>query len=252
MKTKAIGRLLKCVLCTAVLLHSSAFVEEEYGYYDQTAQRGARSAQPAGAGGGGFLGLLKMGVMMAGGYFVGNWHTKKARKSARQKHAQMLQTVWQASIQERDQLVHDKNYEIHALRKRLEEAYATIDQLENAAYEVGVDVGYGTLKGDYEEFKAPDADGDDWIDRSEFNNYVRAYMQAYPEIPLSDYPKFEEMDLNKDGRISFQEWQQYLFKMRLAEQEALQNMYKEAASAQNFDNLYEQLYAQLNAQQARR
>ena len=53
-----------------------------------------------------------------------------------------------------------------------------------------------TLERDYEEFKAPDTDGDDMISRKEFAVYVRKYLSSFPELSEKDFPKFEEFDLN--------------------------------------------------------
>jgi hypothetical protein len=43
-------------------------------------------------------------------------------------------------------------------------------------------------------FKAPDLNGDDEISAAEFGEYIRDYMQAYPNIPEEDYPTFGDFD----------------------------------------------------------
>ena len=67
-----------------------------------------------------------------------------------------------------------------------------------------------TVERDYEEFKAPDTNNDDMISRAEFNTYVRKYLSSFPELSEKDFPKFEEFDLDADGVVSFDEWQQFL------------------------------------------
>lgn len=76
-----------------------------------------------------------------------------------------------------------------------------------------------TIERDYEEFKAPDANNDDMISRQEFNIYVRKYLSSFPELSEKDFPKFEEFDLDGDGIVSFDEWQQFLYLQK--QQEAL-------------------------------
>ncbi len=66
------------------------------------------------------------------------------------------------------------------------------------------------MERDYEEFKAPDTNGDDMISRAEFSTYVRKYLSSFPELSEKDFPKFEEFDLDADGMVSFEEWQQFL------------------------------------------
>jgi Ca2+-binding EF-hand superfamily protein len=48
------------------------------------------------------------------------------------------------------------------------------------------------------------------ISRAEFNTYVRKYLSSFPELSEKDFPKFEEFDLDGDGIVSFEEWQQFL------------------------------------------
>lgn len=67
-----------------------------------------------------------------------------------------------------------------------------------------------TVERDYEEFKAPDTNNDDMISRAEFNVYVKKYLSSFPELSESDFPKFDDFDLDGDGQVSFEEWQEFL------------------------------------------
>jgi len=109
------------------------------------------------------------------------------------------------------------------------------------------------LQRDYDEFKQPDANGDDVISEMEFSQYITNYMKAYPHIPREEYPTFRDFDTNRDGLVTFQEWQDYLYQQQLAEKQqakydskaktynVAQNMYDQANSAQGFQNLYDEL-----------
>lgn len=124
-----------------------------------------------------------------------------------------------------------------------------------------------SLKRDYEEFKQPDANGDDVISRAEFATYIHNYMKAYPHIPKEEYPTFEDFDMNRDGLVTFQEWQEYLYQQQLAEKQAakgggvgakahqnvaVHSMYDQANAAEGFQNLYAQLQQQLKTPAHRR
>lgn len=46
--------------------------------------------------------------------------------------------------------------------------------------------------------------------RLQFYQYIRKYLSLYPDTAEMDIPHFEDFDLNKDGVVSFDEWQMYL------------------------------------------
>ena len=100
-----------------------------------------------------------------------------------------------------------------------------------------------SVERDYEEFKAPDTDGDDMISREEFDTYVRKYLSSFPELSEKDFPKFEEFDLNHDGIVSFDEWQEFLAQQKLKEAEkAKAGAKKDSTYNDLLDALYEQSY----------
>jgi len=107
-----------------------------------------------------------------------------------------------------------------------------------------------TLERDYEEFKAPDANGDDMITRAEFNTYVRKYLSSFPELSEKDFPKFDEFDLDGDGIVSFEEWQRFLQQQKLQEAQGkgtkkdgskygdlLTQLYDDSSQADGFSSL---------------
>lgn len=92
----------------------------------------------------------------------------------------------------------------------IKKLYKIVEELEQDA-----------VKRDYEEFKAPDADNDDMISQAEFNTYVEKYLKSFPELSEQDFPKFEEFDVDENGKVSFEEWQQFLVTQKLNEQSKL-------------------------------
>ncbi len=106
----------------------------------------------------------------------------------------------------------EKQYE-----QELKKLYKIVEELEQDA-----------LKRDYEEFKAPDADHDDLISRSEFNTYVEKYLKSFPELSEQDFPKFEEFDADENGKVSFPEWQQFLIDQKLSDNKVSHEQYDQS------------------------
>ena len=163
---------------------------------------------------------------LVGGIFGGWIQSKKLAKSYDKKRREMLQYVeLQDEIQKQQLLYWQKNY------KKL---YAAYEELQKESVER-----------DYEEFKAPDTDGDDMISKAEFDTYVRKYLSSFPELSEKDFPKFEEFDLNHDGIVSFDEWQEFLAQQKIKEAE---KKAKEGSGGKDsgyndlLDSLYEQSY----------
>lgn len=147
--------------------------------------------------------------------------------------------------------VHNSWRESDEINRRTIQKWKMDYQKLYALYE---DLEKETVERDYEEFKAPDADNDDIITLSEFNTYVRKYLASFPELSEQDFPKFEEFDLNHDGKVTFDEWQQFLVMQKLKEDskkaegsdankynDLLNVLYDQSAQANGFSGLQRQL-----------
>mmetsp|Transcript_20183 Transcript_20183/g.64998 ORF Transcript_20183/g.64998 Transcript_20183/m.64998 type:complete len:218 (+) Transcript_20183:369-1022(+) len=99
-----------------------------------------------------------------------------------------------------------KRRESLQLSSRLRSLEFEVDELRNALYRSEAEA----LQRDWDEFKAPDLDDDDFISAEEFFSYIDQYMKAYPTIPQGDYPTFGDFDRDRSGDVTFQEWQAYL------------------------------------------
>jgi Ca2+-binding EF-hand superfamily protein len=157
---------------------------------------------------GGCAGALCGGVMTS----------RKMKKKWSKEKKDILQYV-----QAQDEIYRNRDTQWQAEYQKLYTAY---QQMEKE-----------TLERDYEEFKAPDANGDDMITRAEFNTYVRKYLSSFPELSEKDFPKFEEFDLDGDGIVSFEEWQRFLQQQKLQE--------AQGKSSGNPDSKYGDLLNQL-------
>lgn len=110
-------------------------------------------------------------------------------------------------------------------------------------YKVYEELEKESIERDYEEFKAPDTNNDDMITRAEFNTYVRKYLSSFPELSEKDFPKFDEFDIDGDGIVSFEEWQQFLAQQKLQEakkEQGAQRGNDNSAYAELLNALYEQ------------
>jgi len=173
---------------------------------------------------------------------VGEWHDKRQKLAIKKKHQKEVDLVWKRSSLDRQEMVKNKDNDIKQLKQKLREGYAQIEEQETLAYQNGVDLGMGTLEADLAEFREVEASGDDRITKDEFNAYVKAYMKAYPQIPLSEYPTFDDFDTNRNGYITFEEWQQFLFRQRIEEQQsAAAKMYDKSQDHSSFEALYQEL-----------
>lgn len=210
--------------------------EDIYQHYMQ-AQQEHLPANPRGGG----VGMAVTGLLAFAAGHMSPFRGKKAKQS-------------QEELERLYRTISAKNVEVQKLKAMVYEYEYRNQELKQALYESEQEA----LKRDYEEFKQPDANGDDVISRAEFTTYIRNYMKAYPHIPPEEYPTFEDFDMNRDGLVTFQEWQEYLYQQQLAEQQASQygnkqqnsavhNMYDQTSSAQNFQSLYEQLQQQVKS-----
>ncbi len=53
-------------------------------------------------------------------------------------------------------------------------------------------------------YHLPDVNGDNLIDRAEFEAYMSDYKKHHPNVKESDIPVFSDMDLDMDGQITFE------------------------------------------------
>ena len=135
-------------------------------------------------GGGGLGGKLAFLTIGAGA--VKAFDTFQSQKKQREHESQLSKLQTSVAV---------KRVESEQVAQQLQTCYQTVRSLQQALYESEQEA----LQRDYEEFKAPDANGDDMITRAEFNTYVRKYLASFPELSEKDFPKFDEFDLDGDG-----------------------------------------------------
>lgn len=201
------------LLCTA-----SLSVGQQYDGRARVRRRGGR---------GGVLVGIMSGIV---GGTVGGWlQARRLRPKFDKEKKDLLKY-----IQMQESLYKDRDNQWTAAYQKLYKAY---EKLETE-----------TLERDYEEFKAPDTDGDDMISRAEFAIYVRKYLSSFPELSEKDFPKFEEFDLNHDGTVSFEEWQLFLAQQKIEEAQKgkkgnglLDALYTTSNSADSFSSLQQNL-----------
>ena len=242
--------LLRLAFACALLLPGAA-AQEMGGEYDYSNYQAGMEAAPQVVAGDGRA--RRQGVLMnfacgALGYaangMLNRAHGKKVMKKAQAEkdHLISVLTVKKMENQQLQYVVQQYEYQIHELQRALYDSEAE------------------GLQRDYEEFKAPDQNGDDVISRQEFHTYIRNYMKAYPQIPESDYPTFDDFDTKSDGYVTFAEWQEYMKLQKEQEKkdkamgtyqqpqnqqqrQAMQGLYETANQGNSFQNLYEQIKA---------
>jgi len=128
------------------------------------------------------------------GSFVGGWFQQGRLKKKHDKEKKDLLKY----IQSIDDVYKSREQQWQAEYQKLYKAYESLET--------------DSIKRDYEEFKAPDTDGDDKVSREEFAIYVRKYLSSFPELSEKDFPQFDDFDLDNDGIVSFAEWQQVRFR----------------------------------------
>jgi len=216
---------------------------EEYAQYAKYAGRAKK-----GGGGGG---ILTIAMSALGGSVLGYiWTGRKMTRQHSEEKKELLKY-----IQSIDDVYKKREAQWQAEYTKLYKAYEEIEK--------------ETLERDYEEFKAPDSDGDDLISRAEFDIYVRKYLSSFPELSEKDFPKFDEFDLDGDGIVSFEEWQRFLQQQKLAEAtkgkkknanqieddsyaELLQALYEQSAGSDSFKTLDKRIDGNTKGRQQRR
>ena len=133
-------------------------------------------------------------------YFLGSKiQSKKACKKLSEKHFAQQKQIY-------TQYYND----VYKLQNQNEELKEIIQQLKTTLSKTNEEIELDKVQRDYDEFKVPDLDGDDRINRAEFSYYIEKYLKNYPGLEEKDYPKFEDFDHDKDGFISFTEYGQQM------------------------------------------
>lgn len=148
---------------------------------------------------------------------------------------------------------------MYKLQEQNIELQYVVAQLQDTLKQVKEEIELDKIQRDYDEFKQPDIDGDDRISRAEFTMYVNTYLKNYPGLSEKDYPKFEDFDHDRDGFVSFAEYEKQMAKqLAQAEKEqkqssssstgggakakakvdGLKNLLGETKKADTFEDLY--------------
>ena len=167
-------------LCIAAFVAINA---QEYNEYTDYAMRAAQGKKK----GGGRGGLVVAAVSGLLGNFVGGWMKKRGmvKRHAKDKK-EMLDYIKQI-----DEVYKQREKQWQGEYQKLYKAYEELEK--------------DSLERDYEEFKAPDTDGDDKVTREEYAIYVRKYLASFPELSEKDFPNDDDFHLHPDGTESFAE-----------------------------------------------
>ncbi len=229
----------------AILVHGAAAQDPLAGFGGGDAY-GAPPPQPMAPGPGGPPGIApargggglggKLAFLTIGAGAVKAFDTFQSQKKQREHESQLSKLQTSVAV---------KRVESEQVAQQLQTCYQTVRSLQQALYESEQEA----LQRDYEEFKAPDSDGDERISMYEFGAYIKNYMKAYPHIPEEDYPTFDDFDRNGDGTVTFKEWQAYLKEQKAeaksskASQKGYEGLSKTADKSQSFAEMYRKLKA---------
>jgi len=229
----------------AFLVHGAAAQDPLAGFGGGDAY-GAPPPQPMAPGPGGPPGIApsrgggglggKLAFLTIGAGAVKAFDTFQSQKKQREHESQLSKLQTSVAV---------KRVESEQVAQQLQTCYQTVRSLQQALYESEQEA----LQRDYEEFKAPDSDGDERISMYEFGAYIKNYMKAYPHIPEEDYPTFDDFDRNGDGTVTFKEWQAYLKEQKAeaksskASQKGYEGLSKTADKSQSFAEMYRKLKA---------
>ena len=212
------------------MLLFAAVSAQDYAEYARGAGRAGR-ARKGGNGGGAVVVSVVAGIA---GSVVGGWLQQGRLKKRHEKEKKQLLEY----ITKQDQVSQQRDA---AWQEAYQKLYKAFESLESDA-----------VKRDYEEFKAPDTDGDDKITKEEFDIYVRKYLSSFPELSEADFPKYSEVDKDNSNYVTFAEWQHFLKQQKLKEAQAaatakatdgsaygdlLSALYQDTYTSSNFEGL---------------
>mmetsp|Transcript_18939 Transcript_18939/g.30943 ORF Transcript_18939/g.30943 Transcript_18939/m.30943 type:complete len:248 (-) Transcript_18939:342-1085(-) len=181
--------------------------------------------------GGTFFGRLVFPIFSFGfGFGINKIFKRKSVKALKDRLANQKETIWHNIIAEKERQMKIKNQEIDELTYKYQEAEQYFQQISQLVYEATVQNELKQVQTDYQEFSEPDLDKDGYISRREFDAYLQQHYRQNPQIPLSEYPTFDDFEQNGDGLVSFNEWRVYL--AHLEQQQALQAQLQEYYAAQ--------------------
>mmetsp|Transcript_9011 Transcript_9011/g.13866 ORF Transcript_9011/g.13866 Transcript_9011/m.13866 type:complete len:228 (+) Transcript_9011:41-724(+) len=121
-----------------------------------------------------------------------------------------------------------KRIEAQQLSQKMHTLEYQVRELQQALYESEAE----SLQRDYDEFKAPDLNDDDFISAEEFAAYITNYMKAYPLISEDEYPVFSDFDIDQSGAVTFKEWQHYLQEQQKQKKDAARTSSSPASQQQ--------------------
>jgi len=173
------------------------------------------------------MGLVKLAMPLVAGVGISKLLNYKSWKAMTNKHREQCDAIFNQATLEKEAVMKKANDEITQLQYRCQEAQQYAQELTKKVNDQDSKNQLEQLEADYKEFTEPDLNADGFITRGEFNNYLNHYFKQFPEIPLSEYPSFDDFDVTRDGVIAFEEWRTYIHRLQqqqLAEQRQAQQM----------------------------
>ncbi|KAG5187892.1 hypothetical protein JKP88DRAFT_218298 [Tribonema minus] len=163
-----------CVICTTALLAQA----DEWGAPERAGGRGG--------------GLMRFFASLLGSFGFFKYFRSKGKIEKLKKKYQLGLKQFQTEAARQIQGQLDK--------------YATAIQQEQARLEILHD---NIRMWETALFTLPDDDGDKLITPNEFSTYMTSYKKLHPELLDSDLPTFRDMDFNRNGQITFEEWAKF-------------------------------------------
>ncbi len=113
------------------------------------------------------------------------WGSEKRVKRLKQKCDEDLMKAFNKAKKKLENMITLYDTEVIVYQELIKKGQTTIKKLEDTLYHL------------------PDVNNDNLIDRREFDDYMVKYRKMHPNLKDEDIPLFEDMDHNKDGKITF-------------------------------------------------